>query len=55
MLGFGTMAELSKAVGLLFPTAILTTDADGEIVILTGYKEAKNGRVRLYDIIPKKV
>lgn len=52
---FRTRDNLDRAVKAIFPTAILTKDADGEIVILTGYKEAKDGRVRAYDYLPKKV
>lgn len=52
---FVTYRALERAVKFIFPDAILTTDQDGEIIILTGYKEKKDGRVRAYDYLPKKV
>jgi hypothetical protein len=48
-------STLERAVKYIFPDAILTTDSDGEIIILTGYKEKEDGRVRAYDYLPKKV
>jgi len=52
---FMRYSTLERAVKYIFPDAILTTDSDGEIIILTGYKEKKDGRVRAYDYLPKKV
>lgn len=46
---FKTLDNLSRAAKALFPEALLTQDRDGEIIILTGYKETTNGRVRRYD------
>ena len=53
VLGFGTLDQLMKAVLLFFPTGLVSEDEDGEIVIHTGYKEGADGRLKLYDVLPK--
>lgn len=47
---FGTTDNLVRAAKAIFPGAILTHDQDGEIIILTGYKETRNGRVKPYSL-----
>jgi hypothetical protein len=47
---FKDLDNLMRAVLAIFPDAILETDGDGEIIVMTGYKEyGKNGRVRIYN------
>jgi hypothetical protein len=47
---FKDFDSLMKAVLAIFPDAILEADGDGEIIVMTGYKEyGKNGRVRIYN------
>lgn len=46
---FKDMDNLMRAVLAILPDAIFELDADGEIVVMTGYREyGKNGRVRIY-------